>query len=120
MGRLIEIIRQRFGFRQSEVKGNQLFVNGKAVKLRGVNRHEVYPLTGRVVPGEMYRKDIELFREGNVNHIRTCHYPPDEKLMEAADELGMFIECEGPFCWSHDTKSDPERTQKLSPASLWK
>ncbi|MCK5820468.1 MAG: glycoside hydrolase family 2 [Bacteroidales bacterium] len=105
-GKNIEMVKQRFGFRQSEVKGNQLFINGQAVKLRGVNRHEVYPLTGRVVPKEMYRKDIELFREGNVNHIRTCHYPPDQALMEAADELGMFIECEGPFCWSHETKGD--------------
>ena len=61
-GEIIETIHQRFGFRQSEVKGNQLFVNGKPIKLRGVNRHEVYPLTGRVVPKEMYREDVELFR----------------------------------------------------------
>lgn len=105
-GKVIETIKQRFGFRQSEVIGNQLFINGMAVKLRGVNRHEVYPLTGRSVPKEMYRRDIELFREGNVNHIRTSHYQPDEALMEAADELGMFIECEGPFCWAHNTKAD--------------
>jgi beta-galactosidase len=112
-GKVIELVNQRFGFRQSEVKGNQLLINGMPVKLRGVNRHEVYPLTGRVVPKEMYRKDIEIFREGNVNHIRTCHYPPDQALMEAADELGMFIECEGPFCWSHETESDPMRVQDV-------
>ncbi len=111
-GKLIESIDQRFGFREVEVKGNQLFVNGMPVKLRGVNRHEVYPITGRSVPAEMYKKDIELFREGNVNHIRTCHYPPDEALMEAADELGMFIECEGPFCWSHETKADSVRIRE--------
>ena len=105
-GKVIETVKQRFGFRQCEVIGNQLFVNGTAVKLRGVNRHEVYPLTGRSVPKEMYRRDIELFREGNVNHIRTCHYQPDEALMEAADELGMFIECEGSFCWAHKTRAN--------------
>jgi len=105
-GKVIETIKQRFGFRQSEVIGNQLFINGMAVKLRGVNRHEVYPLTGRSVPKEMYRKDILVFREGNVNHIRTSHYPPDEALMEAADELGMLIECEGPFCWAHNAKAE--------------
>jgi len=113
-GEVLEVIKQRFGFRQSEVKGNQLFVNGKPVKLRGVNRHEVYPLTGRSVPKELYRKDIELFREGNVNHIRTCHYPPDQALMEAADELGMFIECEGPYCWSHVTKGDEQQIQEVT------
>ena len=117
-GEIIETIHQRFGFRQSEVKGNQLFVNGKPIKLRGVNRHEVYPLTGRVVPKEMYREDVELFREGNVNHIRTCHYPPDEELMEIADELGMFIECEGPFCWSHETKGDSVSIQKVMTSQL--
>ncbi len=110
--KVIEIQKQRFGFRQSEVIGNQIFVNGNPVMLRGVNRHEVYPLTGRSIPKEMYRKDVELFREGNVNHIRTCHYQPDEALMEVADELGMFIECEGPYCWSHETKGDPEATKE--------
>jgi len=111
-GKTIETVKQRFGFRQSEVIGNQLFINGQPVQLRGVNRHEVYPLTGRVVPKELYRKDIEIFREGNVNHIRTCHYPPDQALMEAADELGMFIECEGPFCWSHQTEADDESVKQ--------
>jgi len=105
-GKVEETINQRFGFLDIEVKGAYILVNGRPIALRGTNRHEVYPLTGRSVPKEMYRKDIELFREANVNLIRTCHYPPDEQLMEAADELGMFIECEGPYCWAHKTKAD--------------
>ena len=70
------------------------------MKLRGSNHHEVYPTTGRSVPAGIHRRDIELFREGNANLLRTCHYPPDQALMDAADELGMFIECEAPFCWA--------------------
>ncbi len=99
-GKTVETVMRKIGFRQVEVRGNQLFVNGLPVKLRGSNHHEVYPTTGRSLPAGIHRRDIELFREGNVNHLRTCHYPPDEALLEAADELGMFIECEAPFCWA--------------------
>jgi hypothetical protein len=99
-GRMLQKITQRVGFREIEVRANELFVNGAPVKLRGVNRHEVHPLTGRSLPDGWHRKDIELFREGNVNLVRTAHYPPDQALMDAADELGMFIECEAPFCWA--------------------
>lgn len=99
-GKVVETVKQKVGFRQVEVRGNELFVNGLPVKLRGSNHHEVYPVTGRSVPEGIHLKDIQLFREGNVNLLRTCHYPPDEALMNAADSLGMFIECEAPFCWA--------------------
>ncbi len=99
-GKLLETLTRKIGFRQIDVRGNELLVNGKPLKLRGSNHHEVYPTTGRSLPVGIHRRDVELFREGNVNLLRTCHYPPDEALMEAADELGMFIECEAPFCWA--------------------
>ncbi|MCX6926191.1 MAG: hypothetical protein NT154_23735 [Verrucomicrobia bacterium] len=99
-GKTLETLTQKVGFRQVEIRGNELWVNGKPVKLRGSNHHEVYPVTGRSLPAGIHRRDIELFREANVNLLRTCHYPPDEALMEAADELGMFIECEAPLCWA--------------------
>ena len=99
-GKVVETVTQRVGFRQIEVRGNELFVNNLPVKIRGINHHEVYPTTGRTPPPGIHRRDVELFREGNVNLLRTCHYPPDEALMQAADELGMFIECEAPFCWA--------------------
>ncbi|MGL5683307.1 MAG: glycoside hydrolase family 2 protein [Marinifilaceae bacterium] len=92
-------IEKRFGFREVELKGNQLLVNGKVVKLRGVCRHESHPLTGRVLTEELQRRDVELYREANCNFIRTSHYPPAEELLAICDELGMFVEVEAPVCW---------------------
>jgi len=106
-GRVVEVVKQRFGFREIEVQGNQLLVNGSAVKLHGACRHEVYPLSGRSLPQGQWRKDADIFRKGNCNFIRTSHYPPDEKFLNACDELGMFVEDEAPFCWArqHDAEA---------------
>lgn len=94
-----EQIEKRFGFREVEVQGNLLLVNGKAVKLRGVCHHEAHPLAGRVLTPELELKDVELYRAANCNFIRTSHYPPCEELLDYCDELGMFVEVEAPVCW---------------------
>lgn len=98
-GGTTELAEKRFGFREIEVRGNELLVNGRAVKLRGVCRHEAHPLTGRVLTAELQRQDVELYRAANCNFIRTSHYPPAEELLELCDEAGMFVEVEAPVCW---------------------
>ncbi|MCF7817511.1 MAG: hypothetical protein K9M54_06495 [Kiritimatiellales bacterium] len=104
-GTVQETISKRIGFRQVEVRGNQLFVNNAPVKLRGVCRHETHPLLGRATTPEMCRNDVELFRAMNVNHIRTSHYPPQEEFIDACNELGMFVELEAPFVWVTDAQA---------------
>lgn len=97
--RIVETVEKRFGFREIEVRGNELLVNGCPVKLRGVCHHEMHPLMGRVMTAELQREDVELYRSANCNFIRTSHYPPCEELLDICDELGMFVEVEAPVCW---------------------
>lgn len=92
-------IKERLGFREVEIKGNRMLVNGKPVKLRGVCRHESHPLYGRSLTDEQWKADAELYRAANCNFIRTSHYPPAEEFIEYCDELGLFVELEAPVCW---------------------
>lgn len=98
-GKTIETVQQKIGFREVQVQGNILSVNGKPVKLHGVCHHSIYPLTGRSVADSLDKKDAVLFREGNVNYIRTSHYPPSEIFLNACDSLGLFVESESSLCW---------------------
>jgi hypothetical protein len=95
----LESIVRNIGFRTVEVRGRLLYVNGQCVKLRGVSHHETDPLTGRADTMVHAQTDVQLLKEANVNHIRTSHYPPTSELLDAADQLGMYVEVEAPFCW---------------------
>ena len=98
-GKVLQTNSQKIGFRQIELRKNKFYVNNHPIKLRGVNRHEVHPLRGRSLTPELCRRDVELFRAGNCNYIRTSHYPPSEEFLQACDELGMFVESEASLCW---------------------
>jgi len=98
-GKATQTHTQKIGFRQVEVKGNQLLVNGMPIKLRGVNRHSVHPLTGRSISDDLELKDAELFKQGNCNYIRTSHYPPSQRFLEVADSIGLFVENESSLTW---------------------
>jgi hypothetical protein len=100
-GPAAETLATRVGFRQVEIRDKGFWVNGRAVKLRGICRHESHPLQGRCMRGDEWRKDVEVLARANINFVRTSHYPPAEELLEACDELGMLVQCEAPFCWAH-------------------
>lgn len=112
-GAVISTITKNVGFRQVEVRGNQVFVNNMPIKLKGICHHETMPLRGRSVGDNMWEKDVQLFREGNVNYFRTSHYPPAEELIDACNRLGMFLEVEAPFCWAENTTVPADLRQPL-------
>lgn len=98
-GRTLEQIERSVGFRTVEVKDRQLYINGARVKLAGVCHHEIDPLTGRANTMGHEEEDIKLFKSGNINYVRTSHYPCPQEFLEAADRCGLYVESEAPVCW---------------------
>jgi len=90
-GGVLEVIPWNVGFRQSEIKGNQILFNGKKLMIKGVNRHEFDPDLGQVVTREMMIADIKLMKQNNINAVRTCHYPNAPEWYELADKYGLYI-----------------------------
>lgn len=83
---------ERFGFRTVELlPGRGLFVNGRRVLLKGVNRHAFWPDSGRTLDRAIDRRDVELMKAMNLNAVRASHYPPDASFLEACDELGLYV-----------------------------
>ncbi|MCR5312585.1 MAG: DUF4981 domain-containing protein [Bacteroidaceae bacterium] len=91
---VLEVIPQRVGFRKVEIKDKQLLVNGKAVLIKGVDRHELDPDGGYVVSVDRMIQDIQVMKQLNVNADRTCHYPNDPRWYELCDEYGIYITAE--------------------------
>jgi len=98
-GETIENTRQRFGFRQLEIRGHQVFLNGQLIRLRGVSRQDSHPLMGRTVPAEVHRRDMELMVWANINNTYTCAFSPDEEVLNLADEMGLYMLEEPSNCW---------------------
>ncbi|MFG2269026.1 glycoside hydrolase family 2 TIM barrel-domain containing protein [Streptomyces chartreusis] len=90
-GTVADTSRHRIGFRDVEVVGRDLLVNGERVFVRGVNRHDFHPLTGRTVSYEDMRADLVLLKRFGFNAVRTAHYPSDPALYDLADELGLYV-----------------------------
>jgi beta-galactosidase len=80
-----------FGVRKIEVRGDVFYINGKAVKLKGVNRHEQHLRTGRHVSRNTMIRDLELMKQANINMIRTSHYPDEPLFYELCDKYGFYV-----------------------------
>lgn len=90
-GNVSEHFDYHLGVKRVECVGEVFKVNGKNVKLRGVNRHDHHPRTGRYVDDATYEKDIALMKQANINFLRTSHYPDREYLYELCDRYGMYV-----------------------------
>jgi beta-galactosidase len=97
------------GFRQVEVQSGQLLINGRAISIRGVNRHETHPDTGHVVSRETMLQDILLMKANNINAVRSAHYPNDPYWYDLTDRYGLWVIDEAnieshPLAISEDTQ----------------
>ncbi len=114
-GQVIQCVGCRLGFRNVEIAGGLLKVNGRVVTLRGVNRHEHDPRTGRYVTEESMLQDIRLMKQLNINAVRTSHYPNTPRWYELCDEYGLYLIDEANI-ESHGMGYDPKRTLGNDPA----
>ncbi len=90
-GNVVEAESCKIGFRKIEIKDGQLLVNGRSVKLFGVNRHEHDPDHGRAIPLGRMVQDIKLLKQNNINAVRTSHYPDDPQWYELCDQYGIYL-----------------------------
>lgn len=114
------------GFRSVEIRNKQLLVNGKAVLIKGVNRHEMNPKNGYVLSKEDMENDIRTLKELNINAVRTCHYPDDPYWYDLCNRYGIYLASEadvethgygyGPQCLAKHEEylhSHLERNQRM-------
>ncbi|NQY62800.1 MAG: DUF4981 domain-containing protein [Alteromonadaceae bacterium] len=90
-GKALEFIPWAFGFKESKVEDNQFWVNGKSIKIKGVNRHEHHPRMGRTIDLKTMELDIKLMKQGNFNLVRTSHYPNDHRWYQLANQYGLYV-----------------------------
>ena len=90
-GRVVEHFDYHLGVKRVECVGEVFKINGKNVKLRGVNRHDHHPVTGRYVDDATYEQDLRLMKQANINFLRTSHYPDREYLYELCDRWGIYV-----------------------------
>lgn len=110
-----EYIRKRIGFRNVEIAGGQLLVNGQPIDIKGVDRHETDPYTGHVISKESMERDIQLMKEHNINAVRSAHYPNHPYWYDLCDQYGLYVIDEAnieshPLANSEDTQLGNERS----------
>ena len=86
-----EVITDRIGLREIHIENNKVYLNGKSIKFRGVNRHDSDPVTGPVLSVEHMKRDLRMIKEFNFNAIRTAHYPNAPMFYQLCDQYGFMV-----------------------------
>ena len=110
-GNLLETTSGKMGFRETEIRDQVFYLNGKPVKLNGINSHMQHPLTGHAMDEATIRKDMTILKQFNINCVRTSHYPPVNRYLELADEYGIYI--------VDETGDEAHATEFLSSDRAW-
>ena len=120
-----EIIPFQLALRRIEIKDKKLLINNKAIKLKGINRHDSSPDTGYAVDIKHMTRDLLMMKRANVNAIRTSHYPNDPRFYDMAEALGFYfideadIETHG-MGFNTDADWDWMRWSRLSTIDEWR
>ncbi len=99
-GRKLDAKTVRTAFREAEFRADGFWLNGKKLKLRGLNRHQAYPYIGYAAPASLQRFDAEQLKALGLNAVRTSHYPQSQAFIDRCDELGLLVFTEFPG-WQH-------------------
>lgn len=86
-----QFIAKNIGFRNVRIENSQLLVNGEAISIRGVNRHETDPYTGHVISKQLMETDVQLMKENNINAVRSSHYPNHPYWYDLCDRYGLYV-----------------------------
>ena len=114
---VLEVVPQKVGFREVEIRDRQLLVNGQPILIKGADRHEMDPYGGYVVPLERMVQDIQIMKQMNINAVRTSHYPDDPRWYDLCDEYGIYlvaeanIEGHGMMYGPHPLAANPDYEQ---------
>ena len=99
--RVLDEVSKKFGFRTARFENDGFYLNGKKLKLRGLNRHQSYPYVGYAMPKNIQRRDADILKyELGVNAVRTSHYPQSQHFIDRCDEIGLLVFTEIPG-WQH-------------------
>jgi beta-galactosidase len=112
-GKALQSINERVGLREVSIEDGVLKLNGRPIKLRGVNHHDLEPETGRAVTEAGMRRDLELMKKANINFVRTAHYPPHPRFIELCDEMGFYVMDEVSIGKGEEHLNHPEYRQNI-------
>jgi beta-galactosidase len=97
---------EKIGIREVAWNAGVLKLNGAPIKLKGVNHHDISPVNGRAISEAEMIQDLKLMQAGNINFIRTSHYPPHPRLLELCDSMGMYVMDEVPYGYGDELLTD--------------
>lgn len=90
-GQLVDHLSTKIGFKETEIRGNTFYLNGRPIKVNAMNSHMQHPETGHAMDEATIRRDFELLKQFNFNAVRTSHYPPVNQYLALANEYGLYV-----------------------------
>ncbi len=110
-GEVTEVFATKYGFRNIEIKNKLVYINGKRILFKGANRHDSHPEYGRAVTTDIMLKDVLMFKQNNINTIRTSHYPNNQKMYAMYDYFGLYV--------MNEADLECHATKQLSRDATW-